>query len=616
MREFRPTIAAVLRNIRSRWKQLVATEIVYKLIAFVVLTPLMGVMFRALLSTSGEAVLADQDILLFLTVPTGWLCLIIVGALWLAIAALKQSALVAILADSSGRVSVLAALRFALLHAWPVLQVMARLVTLTLVVVAPFAVAAGMTYRGLLSEYDINFYLKEQPPEFVFAVGMGIVLIISLVAILLRLYTGWFYALPLVLFEQITPAATLSQSTERADGHRGSLLLWIIVWALSGVIFSTLTTAPVIAFGHWLVPHSTSSLSLLSASVGLTLTLSFIAGLLANLMTTISFAALLLHLYEARGRRAEVKLKELELWDAAPPLKWQLTGARLLAGTLIAALIALFVGVSLIDSVQLKDQVEITAHRGASADAPENTLAAVQQAIQADADWIEIDVQESADGEVVVFHDSDFKKIANLDLKIWNAKTSDLQHIDIGSWFDPKYSDQRVPFLRDVLAACQGKVKVNIELKSYGHGQRLEERVAEIVETENMVSDVVIMSLKAQAVRRMKMIRPTWRVGQLMSVMVGRFQDIEADFLAVNASFASRNFVRQAHAHGKEVQVWTVNDPASMSNAIGRGVDNLITDKPAMARTVLAERAEMNPLERLLLELAEILGVEPEIGKQ
>jgi glycerophosphoryl diester phosphodiesterase len=124
------------------------------------------------------------------------------------------------------------------------------------------------------------------------------------------------------------------------------------------------------------------------------------------------------------------------------------------------------------------------------------------------------------------------------------------------------------------------------------------------------------MSLKMDGVRKMKSIRPTWKVGRLMSVSAGNLKKIDADFLAVNAGFATRRLIRTAHRVGKEVYVWTVNDAATMSAMMGRGVDGLLTDRPALARSVLAQRAQMSTPERLLLELAGLLGMPREIGEQ
>ena len=279
-------------------------------------------------------------------------------------------------------------------------------------------------------------------------------------------------------------------------------------------------------------------------------------------------------------------------------------------------IIAMTIGAVAIDSVQLQDKTQVTAHRGSSAAAPENTMAAVKRAIEDGADWVEIDVQETADGQVVVFHDSDFMKLAGKDLKIWDATMADLKDIDIGSRFTPEFNQERVPTLAAVLDECKGKIGVNIELKYYGHDKQLEERVAQIVEQHGMASQVVIMSLKIDAVEKMKSLRPAWKVGLLMSVSAGGLENIDVDFLAVNADFVNRPFIRAAHDLNRKVHVWTVNDAASMSAMMTRGVDNIITDKPALAKSVLKQRAKLNAPQRLLLELAGALGVTPEIDEQ
>jgi glycerophosphoryl diester phosphodiesterase len=222
-------------------------------------------------------------------------------------------------------------------------------------------------------------------------------------------------------------------------------------------------------------------------------------------------------------------------------------------------------------------------------------------------------VQETADGEVVVFHDSDFMRAAGISTKIWEATLADLGMIDIGSWFSPAFANERVPTLAAVLDLCKGKVGVVIELKYYGHAQQLEERVARIVDERGMASQIAVMSLELDQVKKMKALRPSWTVGLLLSVSAGDLRASGADFLAVNGAFASRRFVRSAHLRGMKVYAWTVNDAATMSAMIGRGVDGLITDKPALANAVLAQRAGMSPALRLLLELAGILGVKPEI---
>jgi len=245
----------------------------------------------------------------------------------------------------------------------------------------------------------------------------------------------------------------------------------------------------------------------------------------------------------------------------------------------------------------------------------QNSLSAVRQAIADGAHWAEIDVQETADGEVVVHHDSDFMKVAGVATKIWDITLADLQKIDIGSRFSPAFEGERVPTLASVLDASKGRIGVLIELKYYGHDKQLEDKVARLVDERGMAPQIEVMSLDLAGVRKMKALRPGWKVGLLMSVSAGSLETSGADFLAVNAAFATRRFVRSRHRQGTKVYVWTVDDPSTMSAMIGRGVDGVITNTPAVAKAVLAQRAGMSPAVRVLLVLADVLGVKPRIGE-
>jgi glycerophosphoryl diester phosphodiesterase len=605
-------------DFRRSWKELALTDIAYKVIAFIVLTPLVGILFRVLVAVSGRSVLADQDILFFFLGPVGWICFVVVGGIALGIVALEQAALMGILCTAADqkRLGVVGALRFAAAHARPVILVTARLLTLTLLTLLPFLVIIGLLYVTLLGEHDINWYLKEKPPQFWIALGLAGITVAALVAVLLRLVTGWFFALPVVLFENVPASAGLRTSRERATGRRRTLLCWIVGWLLATLLLSAVSSSLVLFLGRLLVPLAVGSLWFMVTAIGVTVLLWAVVNLIVNLLSTTTFATMLLNLYRDLGAgegfdasRARIsKTTGSSTGIRVTPTRIVIAGV---AGTILAA----GIGVAAIRTVHLEDRADVTAHRGSSAAAPENTMAAVKLAIDEGADWVEIDVQETADGEVVVFHDSDFMKLAGRDLKIWDATMDDLKDIDVGSWFAPEFKDQRVPTLGEVLDACKGRIGVNIELKYYGHDEQLEQRVADIVDAHGMASDVVIMALSVDAVEKMKSIRRDWKVGLLMSVSVGDLENVNADFLAVNASFANRAFIRSAQDCNREVYVWTVNDAPTMSAMVGRGVDSLITDKPALAREVLTQRAKLSPPERLLLELAGVLGVAPEIGE-
>src|SRR5690606_32908259 len=118
-----------------------------------------------------------------------------------------------------------------------------------------------------------------------------------------------------------------------------------------------------------------------------------------------------------------------------------------------------------VGSMNLRPEVTVTAHRGAALMAPENTLAAFHAAIDAGADAIEFDVRLSADGAVVVFHDRDFRRVANDPRTVAETPLSAMRDIDIGSWFDPRFSGERIQTLSEALAFIDRRALALVELK-------------------------------------------------------------------------------------------------------------------------------------------------------
>ena len=548
-------VRSVTSSLIASWRSLVATDLLFKLFAFAVLTPLFAAFWHAFLAIGGSSVLSDADIAKFFTGPFGWFCGIVLGAMWLAIVAVEQASLLLILAAKSLRreKNATSAIHFAMMHAPRVFTVAARLIGWTLLTCLPFLLIAGAAYFSLLREYDINYYLNERPFEFKVAIAIGVAVVAALVCILLRLYSGWFLALPLVLFDQVPASDALRASRDLIAGNRRRVLIWLIVWLAFVVASNMLVTAVIGGVGRFLIPSGVGSIVVLATRIGLLVLLLTASSLIVNLFATILFAGVKFYGYHEFNPNASVaiarRLDEDELrLDRNINL---VTRSRLIAGAVVLALCAALFGFWSLNSLSLQDDVQIMAHRGASAAAPENTMAAFRQAIDDGADWIEIDVQETADGEVVVAHDSDLMKLSGNPLKIWDATLADLADIDIGSWVAPQFSEERMATLTDVLRLCKGKVGVNIELKYYGHDQQLEQRVVDIVEAEQMADQIMVMSLKPEGVAKVKALRPNWRCGLLLSLYVGKLKDIEADFLAVNSKFATRNFVYRAAQVGK-----------------------------------------------------------------
>jgi glycerophosphoryl diester phosphodiesterase len=584
---------------KLRWP-LLLSHLVVSLLVLAVMAPLVSLTIRGAIALSGQPALSDFDIAMYLLSPVGFVAGVVAASVLVSTAVLDSAFMMAIARDARqtgqrrfevGVVKILPRLPQIFGFAW-------RFLLRLLVIVAPFLVAALLVAQQWLTEHDINYYLTERPPEFIRVVVVDGLLLAVMTIVLIRKVLVWSVALPLVLFSDVTPRESFARSEKVLQGQRFPLLMTLIGWGAISAVLVAGTTLLIHGTANWLAGRIGADLDQLAFAFALLLAAWSVLNLLA---TTITSGALAHVLMFAAGWPG---MKE----DAAPTHRPVLR-RTLLIGLLIAA-VPLLGGLTDLLAHETDDEIQIIAHRGAAGARPENTMAAFKLAIKEKATWVELDVQESADGEVIVMHDSDYMKSAGMNLKTWDATMEALADIDIGSWFDPEYAAERTPLLRDVLELAKDSgTGVLVELKYYGHDEMLEQRVADVVEETGMTDQIRAMSLKYEAVQKTKALRPDWAVGLLATATVGDLPALEADFLAVNMATASVGLVRDARAVGKEVYVWTVNDPLSMSHMASLGVSGLITDEPALAREVLEQRAALSAAERLVLALGSELGL-------
>ena len=598
-----------LQRLLQDWQQVFTLHLAYTTLGIILFTPLVALIGRLLLGLSDQPALADQDIAWFLFSPAGIAALVFLAGLTIAIIGFEQASLMTMGAGHAqgSHIGTYAALRFTALRAYSIFVFAIRLVVRVLLLTLPFVAASGAIAWFLLSTYDINYYLAEQPAEFWIAAVMIGLLLLAMLLILVSKLLAWSMALPLVLFAGIAPAKSFARSERLTRGHKRQLLKTLAIWALLVFIFSTLLLGIIQLLGSWLAPKFFDSIDWLVPVLGGLVALWMLGNFVVTVFAAGSLGYTLAGFYQ-QYCATEVHTDLGAMTREQPARGWRLS-APLLTLMLAAAVVsAVLVGNWLVDGIQIKDTVTVVAHRGAAGRAPENTLASIRAAIEDASDWVEIDVQETVDGEVVVVHDSDFMKLAGVDLKVWDGTLEQIRDIDIGSWFDPQFSAERVPTLAEVLEEAKGKTRVVIELKYYGHDQQLEQRVVDIVEQLGMRDEVAIMSLKYEGVQKIRALRPDWTIGLLSAKAIGDLTSLDVDFLAVAMGMASPGFVRRSHEQGKQVFVWTVNDAVSLSRMMSLGVDGVISDEPALAREVIADRAGLNSAERLLMHTAILFG--------
>lgn len=240
-----------------------------------------------------------------------------------------------------------------------------------------------------------------------------------------------------------------------------------------------------------------------------------------------------------------------------------------------------FAAFILVSCQSTKHEVKVTGHRGASGFAPENTIASMKKAIEFGADFSELDVQETADGQLVLLHDGSLDRTTDTTGNIWEMNYADLKDVDAGSWFSAEYAGEPIPTLAAVIDTVHGKMKLNIELKMNGHQKQLTEKVVNLVTKKNFIPQCILTSFDRDAVRKVKALNNRIKTGYIFSKMPD--EDIytaEFDLLSVNKKLVTKEMVEKAHKNGKEVHVWTVNEAGDMKKLIQLGVDNIITNYP------------------------------------
>ena len=246
---------------------------------------------------------------------------------------------------------------------------------------------------------------------------------------------------------------------------------------------------------------------------------------------------------------------------------------------------------------------DIVAHRGASHDAPENTMSSVLLAWEQDADLAEVDVHLTKDNEIVVIHDKDTKRTAGVKLKVKKSTLAELRQLDVGSWKDAKYAGERISTLAEVLPTIPAGKRLVVEIKCEGPIiEKLEEVLADSGVARAQVVVVsfnydIVKSFKSRnpdmVVMWLKKIKKGWVTGKWRPSAEEIIQKAHAASLdgvdvkavpSVNASF-----VRKVKEAGLQLYVYTVDDVDHAKALMRYGIDGLTTNCPALMKDIRSQ---------------------------
>lgn len=588
--------------IRQNWKNILLFEFLYRGITTPVYMRLVSRGIRLALRAAGYSYLTPANIGNFLIQPVTLLAFAAAAFVGILILSLETAGLVTAFQGSAYYQ------KLTPLHIlWGGLQKMKdemekRNWQLPLFLAAQYLlIHLPFILRTIVRYKPANFIFQELKKQPVAVTFLIILLIFGILAVIPRSLTVYG-----CMIEQKHFHSGVVRSWQMTHKRKWRIASLAMFWELAVILLASAVYAVSVCVAAVCVVYfSRQSLAmavLLSAADRLETGIIYLASMLAFVMV---FAALSVAYYQYGNRRFHA-----DRWDFGYPARGSInrkTMAMVLAALLSVGLFYIYDlvrnGSEL--SEELLIETEITAHRGSSVTAPENTIPAIEKAMEEMADSVEIDVQMTSDGVIVLGHDASLKRVAGVNRSIASMTFAQLEQLDVGSWFSKSYEGTRIPALSEVLELCSQKIGLNIEIKYVGKNSELPEKTAEMIKAYGMENQCVVTSTNLPYLRRVKAVLPEVRTGYIISAAYGNFYSSEdIDFISIRSGFVTSALMQNAHEQGKAVYAWTVNSKSELERLTLLGVDGIITDRPVLAREIVyREEATESLFEYLKLVL-------------
>lgn len=573
--------------LKKNWRPLLGFELAYHVLALFVFQPVYYMLFQLSIRLTGLTYLSTESIAAYLRHPAGSLFLVFISVSLPLIAIFNMAAVMECFYAShrKERISVVQMLRAGardFLRIWTRGNILLIPLAALLVPLSCLATSMGYSVLREIPSFVLD-YIWHSP--LLAAVFIGLLLLLLYAAVRLC------FSIHAYVVDGDSLLQSAKKSVRLTRGRFFHTLLHVLLWqcvllAASLLLCAALGLPGILLIRYFAQPESAFYLALLFVW----LLADAVFYLFAWLAVAFSFARLsvLYRVYkEALGEPASVR----PIVSGTPLRPAVRRGIVLLFCLAALANLGAFLYSKAADFQLTHDLLrlpDVSAHRGDSLTAPENSIPAFQSAITLGADWIELDVHQTKDGVVVVSHDADLKRIAGVKRNIWEMTYDEVQQYDVGSWFSPEYAGLRLATLDEVLKLCKGKIKLNIELKPTGHEENFEQNVIDLVYANGFQNDCVLASLSAECLRRVEQLQPEIITVYNMAVATGKFVDIPyIDGYSIEYSFVTESTVRTIKSHGKDIFVWTINTPSRVEEMMDLYVDNIITDDPTMAKAVI-----------------------------
>ena len=280
------------------------------------------------------------------------------------------------------------------------------------------------------------------------------------------------------------------------------------------------------------------------------------------------------------------------------PVLFQKSFRFVISISLLASLLLGYVGAMIFDDLFPKEYAtEVIAHRGGGDLSTENTVESIRAAIEAGASASEIDVQRTADGHYVIFHDNTLKRLCNDPRTVQELTLEEIKRLRITA---PDGHQVRIATLEEILNTAKDEIKLYIELKGKSAGMQMANDVYQMLVERDMVNQVRIISLNANLITQVERTYPDVETEYLCFIAYGEIESMEVDAVGLEEELATTQRIDNLHEAGKKVDVWTVNSFGSIIRFMVSDVDGIITDSVQLALNIRDGKSDLPDFTRLL----------------
>lgn len=426
--------------------------------------------------------------------------------------------------------------------------------------------------------------------SFMMVVLLGILLLISVYTIL-----RWIFVLHFIMIEGKSIRMAIKGSLVLTNGKRLTIFIYLFLLNAAVLSLGFFVISSVAYLPSWL---NMNVLKLISNHYSLTLT-TVLTYMFTLLLVPVNMIVLTRLFYNFSRRLGVMPQDELRVYRNHWIGLLEKSTSTFLRGrtrktTLYASAIAIYLTVALIVSyaandnlVYIKWSVLLSAHRGDTLSAPENSLKAVQSSLDQGIDAVEIDVQLTKDGVVVLHHDYNLRRMTGIAKRVNELSYDEIKELNISNRDGGAEEVVRIPMLSEVLAAAQGKGRLIIDLKPYGSGEELAKEVVHLIEQFDMIQNCYIQSFDGLTLHQIRQLNPDIKIGQILYFAVGDLSLLDVDFYTIEQVMLTKQLVDRAHRNGREVWVWTVNSERNLKEVLKFEIDGIITDYPVRAQSMV-----------------------------